>query len=45
MPDPVGRAIEQLLHRIQDLEAQVARLNREREQARQDQVRGEAEYS
>ncbi|MGY2947002.1 serine O-acetyltransferase [Thermostichus sp. MS-CIW-30] len=45
MPDPVGRAIEQLLHRIQDLEAQVARLNREREQVRQDQVRGEAEYS
>ncbi|MFS8855669.1 serine O-acetyltransferase [Synechococcus sp. H55.2] len=45
MPDPVGRAIEQLLHRIQDLEAQVARLNQEREKARQDEVGGGSEYS
>jgi serine O-acetyltransferase len=35
----VGRAIERLLHRIQDLEAQVAHLNQEREQARQEQVK------
>ncbi|MFS8901844.1 serine O-acetyltransferase [Synechococcus sp. H60.2] len=36
MPDPVGRAIEQLLHRIQELEAQVARLSQERERAQPD---------
>jgi len=41
MPDPVGRAIEQLLRRIQELEAEVAHLKQEREQARQEQVRGE----
>ncbi|MEN9232019.1 MAG: serine O-acetyltransferase [Thermostichus sp. DG02_5_bins_236] len=44
MPDPVGRAIERLLHRIQDLEAQVARLNQEQEQARQEQAKNGSEY-
>jgi outer membrane murein-binding lipoprotein Lpp len=30
-----------LLHRIQELEAEVAHLKQERDQARQEQVRGE----
>ncbi|MGQ9838279.1 MAG: serine O-acetyltransferase [Cyanobacteriota bacterium] len=50
MPDPVGRAIERLLHRIQDLEAQVARLNaclnkeQQQAQARQEHVKAGSEY-
>ncbi len=44
MPDPVGRAIERLLHRIQELEAQVARLHQEYERVRQEQAKNGSQH-